>query len=68
MPEQPKPLKHVMFWELCFGPMCPSSMFLHAIPIHAPYHFRPFSIFPHFKTINESIKIGFKVWVGIDYK
>ncbi len=36
---QPKPskhisLKHVTFWELCFSPFHPSSMFRHAIPIH----------------------------------
>ncbi len=39
--EQPKPpkhipSKHVMFQELCFGLICPSSMFPHVIPIHAP--------------------------------
>jgi hypothetical protein len=27
-------LKHVMFQELCFDPMHPSSMFSHVIPIH----------------------------------
>jgi hypothetical protein len=35
-PQNISPSKHVTFWELCFGPMCPSSMFPHAIPIHAP--------------------------------
>jgi hypothetical protein len=30
-------LKHVNFQELCFNPMHPSSMFPHAIPIHAPW-------------------------------
>jgi hypothetical protein len=29
---QPEPLKHVTFWELCFGPNCPSSMF----PMRSP--------------------------------
>jgi hypothetical protein len=28
------PSKHVTFRELCLGPMHPSSMFPHAIPIH----------------------------------
>jgi hypothetical protein len=36
MPGQPKPPKHVKFWELCFGPMRPYFMFPHVIPIHAP--------------------------------
>jgi hypothetical protein len=31
------PLKHVTFSELCFNPIRPSSMFSHAIPIHAPW-------------------------------
>jgi hypothetical protein len=33
-PQNISPLKCVKFWELCFSPMCPSSMFPHAIPIH----------------------------------
>ncbi len=42
MLEQPKPLKHIppkheTFQELCFDPICPSSMFPHVIPIHAPW-------------------------------
>ncbi len=37
MPRQPKPPKHVTFQEICFGPMCSSSPFPHAIPIHAPW-------------------------------
>jgi hypothetical protein len=42
-----RPPKHVKFRELCFCPMCPSSMFPHAIPhpcpMTHPWHFRPFS-------------------------
>jgi hypothetical protein len=37
-PEPPKhiPPKHVTFPKLYFGPISPSSMFPHVIPIHAP--------------------------------
>jgi hypothetical protein len=37
MPEQLEPLKNVTFWELCFNPICPFSMFPHVIPIHAQW-------------------------------
>jgi hypothetical protein len=38
-PKPPKhiPPKHVTFRELCFGPIHPSSMFPHVIPVHAPW-------------------------------
>jgi hypothetical protein len=68
------PSRHVKFQDLCFDAMCTCSMCRTAKPIHAPtITLWTFFNFPmvHFssnysiKTINESNRIGFKVWVEL---